>query len=77
MITDFPEAKKEMKKALDSVLRTKVKQNAPMLSMAGGKTLHEGDSMGVIHEWEMGIRPLKFKYLWCSLWSRVTNSLRS
>ena len=50
MITDFPEAKKEMKKAIDSVLRTKVKQSAPMLSMVGGKTLHEGDSMGVIHE---------------------------
>jgi len=50
MITDFPEAKKEIKKAIDSVLRTKVKQSAPMLSLVGGKTLHEGDSMGVIHE---------------------------
>lgn len=50
MITDFPEAKKEIKKAVDSVLRAKVKQNAPMLSLVGGKTLHEGDSMGVIHE---------------------------
>lgn len=49
MITDFPEAKKEIKKAVDAVLRQKVKQNAPMLSMLNKKTLHEGDKMGVLH----------------------------
>lgn len=50
VITDFPEAKKEIRKAMDAVLRAEVKQNAPMLSLVGGKTLHEGDSMGVVHE---------------------------
>jgi len=50
MITDFPEAKKEIRKALDSIMRAQVKQNAPMLSLIGSKTLHEGDSMGVIYE---------------------------
>lgn len=49
MITDFPEAKREIKKTVDAVLRQKVKQNAPMLSMVNKKTLHEGDKMGVLH----------------------------
>ncbi|MEN9920729.1 MAG: hypothetical protein RL538_622 [Candidatus Parcubacteria bacterium] len=50
MITDFPEVKRELQKAMNIALQDGVKQNAPMLSMVGGKTLHEGDSMGVLHE---------------------------
>ena len=49
MITDFPEAKREIKKAVDAVLREKVRRNAPMLAMVNKKTLHEGDKMGVLH----------------------------
>jgi hypothetical protein len=49
MITDFPEAKKEMQKVVNEVLRKQVKQNAPMLSLVNKKTLCEGDSLGVLY----------------------------
>jgi hypothetical protein len=39
MITDFPEAKNEMKKAIDTLLQEQIKQKAPTLSMIGKKTL--------------------------------------
>ena len=49
MITDFPDIKKELKKVVDAILREKVKQNAPLLSMVNKKILHEGDKLGVTH----------------------------
>jgi hypothetical protein len=49
MITDFPEIKKEIKRVVDAVLRQKVKENAPAMSLANKVTLHEGNKLGVIH----------------------------
>ncbi len=50
MIPDFPEAKKQIQKAVDLIMREKVKQNAPLLALGNKKMLHEGDSLGVIYE---------------------------
>ncbi|MBU1706002.1 hypothetical protein KKG19_04750 [Patescibacteria group bacterium] len=50
MITDFPNAKKQIKRILDEILRAKVKQNAPMLSMVNKRMMHEGDRLGIIDE---------------------------
>jgi hypothetical protein len=50
MIADFPEAKKELKKAVDSLLKQRVKENAPMFALVKKKTLHEGNRTGVLHE---------------------------
>lgn len=47
MIVDFPEAKREIKKLYDTILRQKVKQNAPTWSMGSRKTLFEGDKLSV------------------------------
>lgn len=49
MITDFPEAKKEIKKAVDIMLRERIKEKTPLLSMANKKTLQEGDKLGTLH----------------------------
>lgn len=50
MITDFPEAKKAVKKVVDSALRQKVKENTPALSMIDKRILHEGNKLGVLHD---------------------------
>lgn len=49
MITDFPEVKRKIKKVLDTLLKQKVKQSAPVYSMVNKVTLHEGDKLGVFH----------------------------
>lgn len=49
MITNFPEAAKAIKNAVDTVLREQVKKNSPVFAMGNKKTLHEGSKMGVIH----------------------------
>jgi hypothetical protein len=49
MICDFPEAKKEIKKTIDAVLRQQVKQKAPLFSMVNKRTLFEGDKLSVLH----------------------------
>ncbi len=60
MITDFPEAKKKIKHTLDEILRAKVKQNAPMLSMVNQRIMHEGDKLGIIDQnGEHKISPIK------------------
>ena len=50
MITDFPEAKKRIEKMLNFILRQKVRQFSPMLSMFKKKILHEGNKIGVVYE---------------------------
>lgn len=49
MLPDFPDAKKDIKKTIDALLRQQVKQKAPMLSMINKRTLYEGDKLGVVH----------------------------
>ncbi|HYD93347.1 MAG TPA: hypothetical protein VEB18_02740 [Candidatus Paceibacterota bacterium] len=48
MIVDFPEPKKQIKKLLDQVLRQKVKQKAPTMSLGSRKTIFEGTVLSVI-----------------------------
>lgn len=49
MITDFPQAKRAIKKSVDAVLREKVRQGAVMYHLAAKHTLHEGNKLGVLH----------------------------
>ena len=49
MITDFPDAKKAIKKLIDSVLKEEVRKRAPMSHLVNRHTLHEGDKIGVVY----------------------------
>lgn len=50
MITDFPEVKKEILKALRTMIKESINQNAPVLSKVNKIPFHEGDKMGIIYE---------------------------
>lgn len=50
MITDFPEAKQLIGKALRLDLEKKIEQSAPLLSAIGHITVREGDRLGIIYE---------------------------
>lgn len=48
MITDFPEARAQIQKAIAYALAAQIKSNTPAINRASRRILHEGDSIGII-----------------------------